>query len=94
METAERSAKGFGSGRQTDQASPGTDPRAEQLRRDLEGCPTRQELAKLELQMGTDVKWVSVKYQIDLERCQRYVEALEKQREAERVRAAAITGDV
>lgn len=65
------------------------DPRAEALKRDLAGAHKVEDLAKFYLQAGMDPKYVAHLFMVSLERCQRYAEALQKQREAQRERQSA-----
>ena len=61
------------------------DHRAEALKRDLEKAPrTFEEIAKGMLANGVDPKYVSIRFGIDLARCERYVSALKQQQEAKR----------
>lgn len=63
------------------------DHRAEALKRDLEKAPKSfEEVAKVMLANGTDPKYVSMRYGLDLERCERYVANLKQQQEAKRER--------
>lgn len=64
----------------------------EQLKRDRAASLPLEELVKRELQIGTNPKWVSVRYGVDLERCERYAAALQKQREKQLERQQESTG--
>lgn len=70
------------------------DPRLVQLARETAGLPRKEDLAKNAIKLGCDPRYAAVHYNVDLERCLRYAEALEKQRDEQRDRVAASTGDV
>jgi hypothetical protein len=55
----------------------------EQLKRETSGLPTKKELAWREIQLGTDPKWVAVKYGFTFEEMRRAKEVHE-QRQKER----------
>lgn len=66
----------------------------EQLKRETSGLPRKEDLARQEIRLGVDPKYVAMRYDIDLERCLRYAEAIRKQREEQQLRTAAATGGV
>jgi hypothetical protein len=65
----------------------------EVLKRDLERAPKLEEIVKFYLEAGTNPKWVAHQYGVNLARCERYVEALKKQKEMKREREVAKSGD-
>ena len=60
---------------------------------DLSKAVKVEDLAKFYLEAGHDPKYIAYRFGIALERCQRYVEALTKQREKQRERQDAMRGD-
>jgi hypothetical protein len=65
----------------------------EVLKRDLERAPKLEEIVKFYLEAGTSPKWVAHQYGVDLVRCERYVEALKKQKEMKRERQESACGN-
>lgn len=63
METAEERAKRPEAGREANQGgSPGADPRAESLKRDIAAARKLKEIVIGELRNGVNPKWIAVKY--------------------------------
>jgi len=62
------------------------------LRHDIATAPKLEDIVKHALQAGTDPKYIAYRYGVDLERCQRYVAALNKQKETQRERVHASQG--
>lgn len=60
---------------------------------DLSKAVKVEDLAKFYLEAGHDPKYIAYRFGIALERCQRYVEALTRQREKQRERANAARGN-
>ena len=60
---------------------------------DLSKAVKVEDLAKFYLEAGHDPKYIAYRFGIALERCQRYVEALTRQREKQRERENAMSGN-
>jgi hypothetical protein len=64
------------------------------LRHDIATAPKLEDIVKLALQAGADPQYIAYRYGVDLERCQRYVAALNKQKEIQREREESARGDI
>lgn len=60
---------------------------------DLSTAVKTEDLVKMYLRSGVDPKYLAIRYGVDLERCQRYVAALTKQKEARRERENTARGN-
>jgi hypothetical protein len=53
---------------------------AESFKRDLDNALKREDVAKYYIDAGMDPKYVAHRYEVSLERCERYAAALAEQR--------------
>ena len=67
--------------------------RLEAYKRDISQAVKVQDIAKFYLEAGADPKWIAHRFGVALERCQKYAEALAKQREAKREREQSARGN-
>ena len=65
----------------------------ESLKHDLSKALKLNELVVMYLRAGTDPKYIAYRFGVDLERCERYVAALNKQKEQQREREESARGD-
>lgn len=65
----------------------------EALRHDFSRAMRREDQAKFYLQHGSDPKYIAHRFGIDLERCERYAAALKQQKEKQRERSDAMSGN-
>jgi len=65
----------------------------EALKHDLSRAMPVAEQAKFYLQQGTSPKYIAHRYGLDLERCERYAAAVKQQKEKQRERSDAMSGN-